>query len=264
VSTLGHHALRTTLVCLAGLVGGLGAVGLPGCAMGGPQMTPGVQFTLGAVVSDAPSSAGAPVGAAASAVATPAHSMVRVRGIATEPTTVGKVLNVQDGKVSGTPVEVRDALSGKLMAKGVTYYDGSFLVDVPWVGSQRSAIVSIDLVARDGETRTSLLAPVVLRKGQDETTVTLTPGSTALMAFLAEVSTDGLAAGGGPLLSDMIANFEPDDQSRFASLAESAPEISQASSVATFESGIRQYVGRLRGRTSRGVAQATVATANGL
>jgi hypothetical protein len=256
VSTLGRQALRTTLVCLIGLVGAVGAVGLPGCAMGGPQMTPGVQFALEASLSDDEAAPAAKSG------------IVRVRGYATVPTTVRNLLNVQDGKVSGTPVEVRDALTGKVMAKGVTFYDGSFLVEVPCFGAQRSAIVAIDLVARDDANRTmSLQAPVVVRRGQDDAQVTLTPGSTALMAFFASVATEGASAGGAKQLSDMIASFAPDDQSRFASLAEMSPEISTASTLASFESGIRQYVGRLRGRRAQGAKgadPATLASANGL
>jgi hypothetical protein len=229
---------------LACLIAGLG---LPGCAFGGPQMTPGVQFAMEAV------DEAAPAGAA------PARA-VRVHGWATVPTSLKDLANVQDGKVSGSPVLVKDAASGRTLAKGVTYYDGSFMVDVPLMNSQRAAIVAIDLVDRADATRTATLqAPVLLKSGVDQAEVALTPGSTALVEFLAQVATvEAGETGPKPRLGDLISTFEPAEQKQFAKLAEASPEMRQVSSLTGFATGIRQYVGRLTGKL-----QETRKSANG-
>lgn len=216
---------------LACLVVGLG---LPGCAIGGPQMAPRAQFSLGAVEET-------PV----------ASRTVRLHGWASVPASIQDLANVQNGKVSGTPVVVTSAATGRLLAKGVTYYDGSFLVDVPLTGSQVPALVAIDLVDRDDETRTATLqAPVMLQAGIDQAEVNLGPGSTALVAFLSQVATasGGAAAEEPPRLGDLIATFAPADQQQFAKLAEASPEIQKVSTLVTFQTGIQAYVGRLTGR----------------
>jgi hypothetical protein len=73
---------------------------------------------------------------------------VRLHGKATVPTRVRDLANVQDGHVSGSPVVVRDVATGRSLAEGVTYYDGSFMVDVPLAGNARAVVVSLDLVER--------------------------------------------------------------------------------------------------------------------
>lgn len=219
---------------LACLVIGLG---LPGCAIGGPQMAPGVQFSLDAV----------------DAGAAPATALraVRLHGWASVPAGIQGLANVQNGKVSGSPVVVTSATTGRLLARGVTYYDGSFLVDVPMGGSQVAAVVAIDLVDRTDETRTARLeAPVMLHAGVDDAEVNLGPGSTALVQFLSQVATApaGNSAEEAPGLGDLIATFAPADQQQFAKLAEASPEIQKVSTLMTFQTGIQAYVGRLTGR----------------
>lgn len=198
---------------------------------------------------------------------------VRLHGKATVPTRVRDLANVQDGFVSGSPVVVRDVATGRSLAEGVTYYDGSFMVDVPLTGSARAVVVTLDLVERSAAGRTAALqAPVMLRAGIARMDVTLSPGTTALTAFLsrlAEVQAPTAPAIGEVEreLGSLIAVFEPDAQTTFARLAESAPEIRQADSLAGFETGIQQYVGRLTPKSESGAKQASkpaTGTANGL
>lgn len=194
---------------------------------------------------------------------------VRLHGKATVPTRVRDLANVQDGHVSGSPVVVRDVATGRSLAEGVTYYDGSFMLDVPLSGNARAAVVTLDLVERSAPGRTAALqAPVMLRAGITRMDVTLSPGTTALTAFLSRLA--AVQAPTAPALGDverelgsLIAVFEPDAQTTFARLAESAPEIRQADSLAGFETGIQQYVGRLTPKGESGAKQASEPAADG-
>lgn len=187
---------------------------------------------------------------------------VRLHGKATVPTRVRDLANVQDGLVSGSPVVVRDVATGRSLAEGVTYYDGSFMLDVPLAGSARAVVVTLDLVERSAAGRTAALqAPVMLRAGIARMDVTLSPGTTALTAFLSRLAV--VQAPSAPAIGEverelgsLIAVFEPAAQSTFAHMAESAPEIRQADSLAGIETGIQQYVGRLTPASKSGAKQA--------
>jgi hypothetical protein len=188
---------------------------------------------------------------------------VRLHGKATVPTRVRDLANVQDGLVSGSPVAVRDVATGRSLAEGVTYYDGSFMVDVPLAGSARAVVVTLDLVERSAAGRTAALqAPVMLRAGIARMDVTLSPGTTALTAFLSRLAV--VQAPTAPAIGEverefgsLIAVFEPEAQTTFARMAESAPEIRQADSLAGFETGIQAYVGRLTSKSETGAKQAS-------
>jgi hypothetical protein len=235
VKTLAGQGLKSKGIVGAWLACLSVGLALPGCAIGGPTLAPRTQFTLGAVEEGAPAAA--------------MTETVRLQGWATVPASMTGLANVQNGKVSGSPVVVTSATTGHVLAKGVTYYDGSFLVDVPVAGPQLAAVVAIDLVDKADQTKTATLqAPVMLYPGVNQAEVDLGPGSTALVQFLSQVataSTPDVAA--QPRLSDLIANFATADQRQFAQLAEASPEIQKVSSLLAFQSGIQAYVGRLTG-----------------
>ncbi|MEB3220835.1 MAG: hypothetical protein VKS61_02040 [Candidatus Sericytochromatia bacterium] len=184
---------------------------------------------------------------------------VRVLGVARVPEDATGMANVREGFITGTPVVVRDARSGRRLAEAVTFYDGSFTLDVPLEGAALPVIVSTSLVdAADPRVTTSITAPAVLRRDQGEHRLALTPGSTALTAFLEAVA--GIEKGttpdlsgsladpafaAGPRLGALIAGIDEGERESFARLAEAAPELKAASDVPTLRDGIRRFVGRI-------------------
>lgn len=197
------------------------------------------------------------------AVAAPTRDLspVRLSGRALVPAALTGAANVHEGSVTGSPVWVFDATSGKPMAQAVTYYDGSFVIDVPLPSGRRAVLVASELVSKDApDVRVRLMAPVLIVAGGAEQAVTLTPGSTALVAFMAAIAEeqagrtapiDGLVTGQAASahtsleLSSLIAVFEPEAQMRFAQIAEASPELQQAYSLDGLATGIQRFVGRL-------------------
>lgn len=171
--------------------------------------------------------------------------------------------NVHDGQVTGSPVMVTDATSGRLLGKAVSYYDGSFMVDLPIKVTALAALVSIELVdAADPSQKVRLMAPIVLRSGVLEDNIVLTTGTTALVGFLTAIAAEqaGAITPGEPIspdpyeigpgrvtqeLSNLIAVFEPETRDRFAMLAESSPELKEIQTIGSLATGIQKYVGRL-------------------
>lgn len=202
-----------------------------------------------------------PVALAPAAVSRGGFAPVQLQGRAYVPGAVDGVANLQDGYVSGSPVRVYDATSGKLLAQGVTYYDGSFAIDVPLREGQRAMLVASELVSKADPAHTiRLVAPVLMNAGTVEQKVVLSPGTTALVAFLAALAQEqagkvsspeaSLLDGGGPgpvsaELSSLIAVFEPDAQASFTRLAEASPELSGVASLEGLANGIQRFVGRL-------------------
>ncbi|MFN3429245.1 MAG: hypothetical protein ACK46X_04755 [Candidatus Sericytochromatia bacterium] len=216
-------------------------LGLAGCRAPG-AMPPPAAFVID------------PVGPAAVTQPQAATGQVRLHGYATVPVGVKDLANVQDGRVSGSPVRIQDVATGRTLAQGVTYYDGSFQVDVPIPGTQRAVIVVIDLVDRaDRDRTTPLEAPLMLRAGVTTSEISLNPGTTALSAFLARLAEEQSDAAPDSIgmraeLGGLIAAFEPETQTQFAMLAEKSPELAEAHSLTGFETGIQAYVGRLTSR----------------
>jgi hypothetical protein len=235
------------------------ALGVAGCRAPGAMPLP----TAFVIDSIAPATATAPEAAQPAGAPT---GQVRLHGYATVPVGVKDVANVQEGRVSGSPVRIRDVATGRTLAQGVTYYDGSFQVDVAIPGNQRAVIVAIDLVDRADRGRTTPLeAPLMLRAGITASEVTLNPGTTALAAFLARLAEEQSAEAPDSIatrseLGSLIAAFEPETQSQFAMLAEKSPELTEVHTLTGFEAGIQTYVGRL---TSRMVAARKPTTKTG-
>lgn len=185
---------------------------------------------------------------------------VRVIGVARVPEEASRMANVRGGLITGTPVIVRDARTGRRLAEAVTYYDGSFVLEVALSTDPLPVIVSTSLVdAGDATLTVAITAPAVLVAEEREVRLNLTPGSTALTAFLGAVAgleegpvttlsgsepvDPGIAA--GPKLGALIAGIDAGERESFARLAEAAPELKAASDVATLRDGIRRFVGRI-------------------
>jgi hypothetical protein len=256
------RALNLRSLLLHGLVAGLL---LGGCA---PAPTASIQ-TLHFAIGEH-NAVQTPVGAEAPAAIVPNvgaaerdFTPVRLFGRAALPKDLEGAANVVEGNVSGSAVVVSDAVTGKVVGQAVSYYDGSFMVDIPLESGVFSALVSIELVDKtQPEKKIRMMAPVLLRAGAAEEQIVLTPGSTALVAFLtaiaaeqAGVSTPGEEMQADPQeigpgrvteeLSQLIAVFEPATRDQFAMLAESSPELQQIRNIEGFQAGIRNYVGRL-------------------
>ncbi|MEB3328265.1 MAG: hypothetical protein VKQ33_03415 [Candidatus Sericytochromatia bacterium] len=185
---------------------------------------------------------------------------VRVLGLARVVGEVAGLVNVQDGRITGTPVVVRDARTGRRLAEAVTFYDGSFSLDVELEDATLPVILSTSLVdAGDPGLTTAITAPAVLRQDEVEHRVALTPGSTALTAFLEAVAglQQGAAPGAlegavsdpavaaGPRLGALISAIDDGERESFARLAEAAPELKEASNVSALREGIRRFIGRI-------------------
>jgi hypothetical protein len=271
--------LVVSTACLVGCQG-VGATVAPGGLRRAPAaVLTRTSFTLaplGAALPEAtPLVAPAPLGLAdpeavapaKAAVATPPpaaapSSAVRVRvlGLARVAGDAAGMVNVRDGRITGTPVVARDARTGRRLAEAVTFYDGSFSIEVELEGESLPVIFSTSLVdAGDPGLTTAITAPAVLRRGELEHRIALTPGSTALTAFLEAVA--GLeqdaappslgggdadpALAAGPRLGALIAGIDEGERESFARLAEAAPELKDASNVSALRDGIRRFVGRI-------------------
>jgi hypothetical protein len=190
----------------------------------------------------------------------PSAVRVRVLGLARVAGEAVGMVNVRDGRITGTPVVARDARTGRRLAEAVTFYDGSFTLEIALEGESLPVILSTALVdAGDPGLTTAITAPAVLRRGELEHRIALTPGSTALTAFLEAVA--GLeqdaappslggdeadpAVAAGPRLGALIAGIDEGERESFARLAEAAPELKEASNVSALRDGIRRFVGRI-------------------
>lgn len=191
--------------------------------------------------------------------AEPAEHVVRLTGAAiVNPLAVG-IANVLAGRVTGSTVRVLEAMGGQKVASGVTFFDGSFSVEVRFRAARQGVVLVVDLVdAADPAARATLAAPVLLHAGEGERRLAITPGSTALVSFLGAVArspTAGkkaeavdpadLVAVAGPTFGGLVAGVEDDERESFAAWAEASPDLAGAASVATIRDGIRKFVDRL-------------------
>ncbi|HEY9721936.1 MAG TPA: hypothetical protein V6D47_07965, partial [Oscillatoriaceae cyanobacterium] len=123
----------------------------------------------------------------------------------------------------------------------------------------RAVIVTSTLVAKGKPSdQVALMAPALLRAGAGDQQVSITPGSTALVALLSNlavqqtgqtVTTPTLAppapGAASNELSSLIAVMNGDTGIQISQLAEAAPELQQSHSLASLKNGIQKYVARL-------------------
>jgi hypothetical protein len=174
-------------------------------------------------------------------------------GMVTLPRSVAGLANAREGVVVGTPVEVLDVLSGSRLGQGSTFYDGSYVVEVPARVGKRPVVLKVALV--DAVTRKPLCplyAPAVLATDEEHQTLDVGPGSTAWLALLyalaarktAQPAPDwaqlmpGLAT---RTLAELIVGQQPDEAWKFASYAE-GPALGAPTSAGELRQAIDQVV----------------------
>ncbi len=191
--------------------------------------------------------------------AQPVDHIVRITGVALVNPNATGMANVSEGRVTGSTVRVIEANGARRLASAVTFYDGSFAVDVRFRAARQSVVLAVDLVdAVDRTSRATLAAPVVLQAGEVERRLAITPGSTALASYLGAVAaapdagqravaTDpaDFSTVVGPVFGGLIAGVDDDERESFVKMAESSPELAGAASLPAIRDGIRKFVGRL-------------------
>ena len=202
---------------------------------------------------------GAPEVGLATGAAEPSVNHVRLLGVALVPARVTGLANVHDGRVTGTALRVLDAGGGRRIASAVTFYDGSFEVDVAFRGAKIAVVLALDLVAGGVPVaRTTLSSPILLQAGEPERRIPITPGSTALTSFLGAVAVapdagqkatpkdlGDVTAMAGDRFQGLIAGLDDDERESFTRLAEASPELTAAADLRGIDAGIRGFVGRL-------------------
>lgn len=183
-----------------------------------------------------------------------AHISKKARGIA----------NVRDGLVTGSPVHVIDAQTGRTLSTAVSFYDGSFTIDVRFRSASSAVLLVTELIdAADPTLKATISAPVHLRAADAERIVQITPGSTALTSFLQAVATmqdtgdaanaiealpddpSKLALVTSPRLGALIVSLKDGEDASYAMVMAASPELSNAESVAGLRAAIMKFVGRL-------------------
>jgi hypothetical protein len=228
-----------------------------GCQDVAPNAVGAVDAAAGAI-SSAPGGASWAGGEAAPALpTTPSLSfapvsdpreVVRLTGKVSAPNALdARTTNVKNGRVVGSPIRVTDALTGKTLKQGVTYYDGSFQIDVPASVGSRPLLVKVSLVDDQASGKTLELAtPLTLSRGQDQVSgLTISPETTALVTLYRQLSPQSKD------FAHLVASTTQDATLTFASLARQNKAIQQAASVGALDSALKAYVSRTVQSTKR-------------
>ncbi|MEB3284496.1 MAG: hypothetical protein VKN33_04340 [Candidatus Sericytochromatia bacterium] len=190
------------------------------------------------------------------------HSVERIRltGFARVNPGLENLANVSEGRVIGTPVRVRDARTGRHLFETVTFYDGSFSIEMPIGVPGLPVVVSTELVnAGDSKITLSLSAPSYLSQGIRQQEVVLGAGATALTLFLQAVASRASDSGlpfvglggeffAGPRFGALVRGIDEAERESFSRLAESAPEIRDAQTLLSLQEGIQRFVKRISQR----------------
>ncbi|MDB5099089.1 MAG: hypothetical protein JWM80_3510 [Cyanobacteria bacterium RYN_339] len=189
--------------------------------------------------------------------APPRADRLTLTGVVTLPRSVVGLANARDGVVVGTPVAVLDALSGARLGQGSTFYDGSYVAQVPTSVGRRPAILMVQLVdAVTHKPVCPLYAPLMLAPAQQEQTQDVGTGSTAFLALLYTLAArkaeqpvpDWTALMPGVTsrtLAEMILGTQPNAQWTFTLFAESDGTLGKATSASQLRAGIDALVTKL-------------------
>jgi hypothetical protein len=200
--------------------------------------------------STAPGAALVPPEASPGPVASPASGkVIRLGGVvAVPPGLEASTANVKGGLVVGSPVRVVEAATGRVLKQGVTYYDGSFQIDLSAPTSATPALISVDLVdSKDDQKTATLELPLLLQR--DIAVVeglTVTAGTTALVLLYrhwaeAEPNDDEPSTYG---LARYILATSADTTKSFGLLVAQDPQIPAAKDVTALKAAIESYVAR--------------------
>lgn len=176
-----------------------------------------------------------------------ATGMLRLAGLVKAPASVeAATANVKNGFVVGSPLKVTEAATGRLIKQGVTYYDGSFQLDVPTAGVTTPAVVSVELVDAKDSTKTfELEAPVVLDKGLTQLNgVQLSTGSTAMVMLYRLWAQDDTGAPNAMDFARLISSTTADTTRSFGLLVAQDANIPGAKDVPSLQTALTAYVER--------------------
>jgi hypothetical protein len=157
-----------------------------------------------------------------------------------------KTANVKNGYVVGSPLQITEAATGRLIKQGVTYFDGSFQLDLTAPTVSTPAVVSVELVdAKDAERTFKLEAPLMLEKGITQVSnISLDAGTTAMvMLYRAWAQTASSAAKPGSLeFARYVSSTSADTTRSFGVLVAQDAAIPAATDVASLQAAIEAYV----------------------
>jgi hypothetical protein len=153
--------------------------------------------------------------------------------------------NVKAGRVIGSPLRIADARTGKVLKQAVTYYDGSFQLDLPLAEGLQPLLLTIDLVdAADAKKTLTLEAPLAADRalGMVEK-LQISPGSTAMVGLYRKLGA-AKGAGAGAELARLVLATTADAADSFALLVAKDKSVQSASDVASLEAALKTYVAR--------------------
>jgi hypothetical protein len=157
-----------------------------------------------------------------------------------------KTANVKNGFVVGSPLQITEAATGRLIKQGVTYFDGSFQLDLTAPTVSTPAVVSVELVdAQDPERTFKLEAPLMLEKGITQVSgIDLDAGTTAMvMLYRSWGHAASTASKPGTLeFARYISSTSADTTRSFGILVAQDAAIPAATDVAALQAALEAYV----------------------
>lgn len=182
---------------------------------------------------------------------------LRIFGHATLPKAVGGLANAKDGKLVGALVTVRDVPSGRKLATGVTFYDGSFVLEVPQDLGKRPVLITVALVDdRTDDALFPLAAPLQLAPELGEQHIEVGPTSTAWYALLYRMAarkakapppdwTSFTPGETSLVLAGMIVGSEPQAVAKFSLFAAGDDGLGKPTTAPDLKAAIQGLVERL-------------------
>jgi hypothetical protein len=173
-------------------------------------------------------------------------SVLRLSGTAYAPDGLSaRTSNVKAGRVIGSPLRIEDARTGRVLKQGVTYYDGSFQIDVPLGEGPQALVLSIDLVdAADPKKTLTLSAPLSADRalGMVER-LQVSPGTTGLVLLYRKLAAAKGSASGLEMAKLVLATT-PDALEAFAGLMGRDKAVQGAADVPGLDAALKAYVAR--------------------
>ena len=175
----------------------------------------------------------------------------QVMGTVTLPRSITGLANAHDGVVSGARVEILSVNTGRHLAQGVTYYDGSYSATLPDGVGKCPAEVQVMLVGEDHKDLFPLAAALQLRPEQPTARANVDAASTAWLALLCRLAavkanvtaptwTSAPPGDGAKTLGGMITGTQDDAANAFGLLA--GPQLARATTADQLQRAIQGVV----------------------
>lgn len=186
---------------------------------------------------------------------TPTSRVVRLSGVVQVPAALdARTANVKNGYAIGTPIRVIEAATGRVLKQDVTYYDGSFQLDLSAPTTSQPVVLAIDLVdAADEQVTCTLETPLVLEKGISTVdNVAVTIGSTALvMMYRSWAEAEQGAQPSTYALARFILSTSADTTKSFGLLVAQDAQIPVAADVGSLKKALEGYVARAQAKQEK-------------